>query len=645
MNSKVLFLLCFILSNTLAAQLSENNLWRAGFRTRHLTDSTRIYKPGSTVNNRLHYRPIDLDIWYPSDSVNGEALLFEDLFRLHETRANAYQNETDYTGFSEELILYMAAGFGLEATEGNQLLKVKTNSYKNTSQAQGNFPVIIYMAGYNGMGWENYRLLENLAENGFIVISISSIGKYPGDMTNDLSDTMEQVYDAKFAIDQLKKESGFVGDFDTIGVLGLSWGGMSGAILIDQAPLFKAFVSLDGTDIYYFGETKEDDTYLNKIYSANLLHPEINEIPYLHIEAGDRLTEFTPSGEYHYYKKSKGPKAYVRFKDSKHEDFGSISWALKTSPEKIRQYERIMSTTVLFFLKQLKHRGDFDIYTKNLLEDENITDLPYQYSTEELHYELVSGQITAAKTNKALAYVNIGVLGKELGTVSNTKGHFELGISSSNSSDTLRISSIGYESIDVRIDSIISLKKSVDIQLKEDVSKLNEIVLRVKTWKYKSLGNNTKSTFIGHLFYYQQLGKEMGIRMNVGKKPLFVESFNFHVSYNRFSAKSFFRLNMYAIENGKPGRNILQENIIIPVKAKQTGMISTDLSQYDIILNEDVITTLEWVDNEGEILPTEALVISVGLMTGGTYERNSKQAKMKKKLKGMGLGFTLDVRY
>jgi len=39
------------------------------------------------------------------------------------------------------------------------------------------------------------------------------------------------------------------------------------------------------------------------------------------------------------------------------------------------------------------------------------------------------------------------------------------------------------------------------------------------------------------------------------------------------------------------------------------------------------------------------LVISVGLFTGGVYERNSKEAKMRKRLKGMGLGFTMDVRY
>jgi hypothetical protein len=197
----------------------------------------------------------------------------------------------------------------------------------------------------------------------------------------------------------------------------------------------------------------------------------------------------------------------------------------------------------------------------------------------------------------------------------------------------------------LKVDNLLNRKGKIEINLEEEISELNEVVVTAKKWKNKVLGNKTKSSFIGHLFYYEQLGKEMGIKMNVGRKPTYVDDFNFHISYNRFSAKSFFRLNMYKMVNGKPSENILKSNIIIPVEPKQTGMISTSLKEYDIVLTEDVIVTLEWVDNEGEIKPTEGLVISVGLLTGGTYERRSKESSMRKELKGMGLGFTMNVRY
>lgn len=623
----------------------EIPLFNAGFKTIQLIDSSRIYKPNTSETDRLHFRPLDLDIWYPTAEKNGKQLLFEDLYRLHEERANKYQDETDYTGFSDEFILYLAAGFGLQAREGERLLKIKTESFENAVPAKGKFPLVIYMAGYNGMGWENYRLLERLAENGFMVLSISSIGTYPGDMTNGLADTMEQVYDGEFALQELKKETGLNIDFEKIGILGLSWGGMSGAIMLDRHSDIKAFASLDGTDVFYFGETDDDDTSLSAIYEADLLHPEKTTAAYLYMESGNKLAEFTPTGEYHYFKKMNSQKSYLRFVDSKHEDFASIAWALKSSENQVVLYEKIMEGMVLFYKQHLKQQNGFDAYYNELVKIKNITEKPFQYSTELPKELLISGKIQDAKTKERLSYANIGVLNKEIGTVSGRDGSFDFHLLESNANDTLRISMIGYKPKTIRIKNLLNQKGNIEVNLEEEISELNEVVIRSKSWKHKTLGNNTKSTFIGHVFYYEQLGREMGIRMNVRKPPNFVESFNFHISYNRFSAKAFFRLNMYKMVNGKPTENILKNNIIIGVEPKQTGMITTDLKAYDIVLTEDVLVTLEWIDSEGEVKPTEALVVSVGLLTGGTYERNSKETKMKKKLKGMGLGYTMEVRY
>jgi pimeloyl-ACP methyl ester carboxylesterase len=619
--------------------------YKAGFKTIQLVDSTRIYKPNTVNTDKLHYRPVDLDIWYPTNEEGAKRLLFEDLFRLHEERANKYQDEIDYTGISSEFILYLAASFGVEAKDGQRLLKVKSSSYSNTKIADGIFPLVIYMAGYNGMGWESFRLLEKLAENGFVVVSISSIGRYPGDMTNGLLDTMEQVHDAEFALNVLKIEKELNIDFDAIGILGLSWGGMSGIIMLNNHPEFKAMVSLDGSDSFYYGDTEEDDTFLKEIYDANIINPQKTTSAFFYIEAGDRLDEFTPTGEYHFFKKINSHKNYLRFLNSKHADFGSIAWALKTTESQIKIYEDIMVGTLLFYKKHLKQQKGFDRIYNQLLENNNTSDKPFEYSIEKPKELTLSGIIQDSKTRTKLDYANIGILNKEIGTVSNKNGLFEFKLFESNKNDTLRISMIGYKPKTLLVNNLLNKKKKIYINLDEEISELDEVVITAKNWKRKVLGNKTKSTFIGHVFYYKQLGKEMGIRMNIGRRPKIVESFNFHISYNRFSAKAIFRLNIYKIEKGRPMENIMKNNILIHVDPKQTGIISTDLRDYDIVLSEDVITTLEWVDSEGEVKPTEALIISVGLLTGGTYERGSKETKMKKKLKGMGLGFTMDVRY
>jgi hypothetical protein len=84
---------------------------------------------------------------------------------------------------------------------------------------------------------------------------------------------------------------------------------------------------------------------------------------------------------------------------------------------------------------------------------------------------------------------------------------------------------------------------------------------------------------------------------------------------------------------------------VLAVEPKQTGRIGVDLRPYDILISEDVLVTLEWIDVVGEVQGSEAVTISVGVLTGGTFERNSKEAKMKKVLRGLGLGYTLEVRY
>lgn len=624
----------------------ESTPYAAGFKSIHLEDTSRIYKPGTKEGDRLHYRPVDLDLWYPaSPSTEGNPMLFKDLFQLHEQRAMAYQDETDYSGISEELILYFAAGFGMEASDGKRLLRKQTSTYHRAPVAPGTFPLIVYMAGYNGMGWESYRLMEQLAENGFVVVSISSVGAYPGDMTNSLENTMEQVYDAEHALEFIQKTTEVPVDYSRKGLLGLSWGGMSGILLLDRHPDFKAMVSLDGTDTFYYGDTDQDDAYLSEIYEAGVLHPENTQAAFLHLEAGDRLAEFTPMGEYCYYKKISSPVYYLRFLNSRHADFGSMAWALETTPAEVQLYEKIMAVTLRFFQTEVSDIPGFETYYRKLVQEDDIAKEPLTYSPEKPTTLELVGNIVDAETRAGLAYVNIGVINREIGTVSNSEGLFSFAFSEDNLGDTLRISRIGYEAQTFPVSELLNNKDKISIGLKEAVSELDEIVLTAREWKRKTLGNKTESKFIGHLFHYGYMGKEMGVRMNVGRKPVFVDNFSFHISYNRFRARTLFRLNIYNLKGGKPDQNILKENIILTVVPEQTGRITVDLRPYDIALTEDVLVTLEWVDVVGEVGDTDALSVSVGVLTGGTYERNSKEVPMKKVLRGLGLGYTMDVRY
>lgn len=653
----LVFLLCFCMGQS---QNGFDSPYKAGFATIQLTDSSRIYKPGSATRDKLHYRPLDLDIWYPSYEISNEAepIKFGDLFQLFEERANKYQEDTDYSGMVNELALLYVAELGVEAN-GSELLRIKTNSFKDAKISKERFPLVIYMAGFNGMGFENYKLLESLAKKGFVVVSISSIGRYPGDMTNELGDTMEQVYDGEFAIDYLRKSGAFNLDFSNTGVLGTSWGGMSAAIFAKRNPQIKAMVSLDGSETHYFGDSSDtnnyaneaswldNDQYIQEIYDSQFKDLKNLRLAYLYFESGDKLDDFNPSREYHFYKKLNSEKYYLRFENSEHVNFSCIPTILNASQNAVAIYNHLEETTTVFFDQFLRGGKMFETTWSKLNSLEYTVNQPFDIHNlkkrEGLLFEL-TGTILDSKSGNPLSYVNIGILDKGVGTVTDTLGRFHLRIGSEFEYDTLRISSIGYKPIDFFLSDLWDKQEPIEVTLEEQISELNEVVVSAKSFKRKTLGNKTESKFIGTGFSYNQLGAEMGIRINVRKNPTYVDAFNFTISHNRLSAKSIFRLNFYAVEKGKPARNILSENILVPIEPKQTGPVTIDLKPYDIILKEDVVLSLEWVANEGENKEGEAIFFPLGFFTNGTLRKESSQSKFKK-FASLGVGFNIDVRF
>ncbi|WP_299436525.1 carboxypeptidase-like regulatory domain-containing protein [uncultured Maribacter sp.] len=636
-SSIVLILFIFLIQSI----FGQNYI--AGFKTLQLKDSARTYKSETKTTESLHYRPVDLDIWYPSKEKNGKPMLFRDLFSLFEHRAVAYQGNDDFSGMTEELAQFYVAELEV-GTDGKKLLNIKTNTYLNLKPIETKLPVVIYMAGFNGMGFENYKILETLAQNGYVVISVWSVGRYPGNMTNQMADMMEQVYDAKFAINYLTNKNILNANFDNVGLIGCSWGGMSSAVLAKNNPKIKAFVSLDGTETHYFGENEEDDDFIQEIHDSNVLLPTVQNLDYLYLESGDKLDEFTTEKEFHYFKQLETPKHYLRFTNSQHADFTCIPSILKSTSNAIKIHDDIQSLTLSYLNKSLKQQSGFDTLWKEISSLNYTTIQPFDIKKTSVTTAEFAGLILDKRTNEPLPYVNIGILNREIGTVSNSNGKFSLELKEEYNKDTIRISSIGFKPVEVLIRKIIQRKEPVVYKLEEDLSELNEVVITAKSFKKRTLGNKTESKFISTGFSYDQLGAEMGVKINIRKNPTIVDAFNFNIPYNRLSAKSVFRLNFYSINKSKPDVNLLKDNILVTIESKQTGNVTIDLKPYDIVLTDDVITTLEWVETKGENNKGEAIFFSLGILNSGTLYKKSSQAKFRKH-SSMGVGFNIDVRY
>lgn len=115
--------------------------------------------------------------------------------------------------------------------------------------------------------------------------------------------------------------------------------------------------------------------------------------------------------------------------------------------------------------------------------NKHIIIIPAEYDTTKpitpstipyISYRKISGQIT--DSHSALPYANIGIRGKQVGTISNQNGEFSLTLSSSNQKDTLVVSYVGYKNFEI---PIVQLKENeVSIILQEDFISLQEVVIR-----------------------------------------------------------------------------------------------------------------------------------------------------------------------
>ena len=97
----------------------------------------------------------------------------------------------------------------------------------------------------------------------------------------------------------------------------------------------------------------------------------------------------------------------------------------------------------------------------------------------------VIGQVIDAATKEPLPYVNIGLLNKNIGTVSDETGYFELEVNTEqNSRDTLRFSMIGFETKSYTLNDFIN-QNEIEVYLTEKSTALDEVILSSKRKKYK----------------------------------------------------------------------------------------------------------------------------------------------------------------
>lgn len=252
----------------------------------------------------------------------------------------------------------------------------------------------------------------------------------------------------------------------------------------------------------------------------------------------------------------------------------------------------------------------------------------------------INGKIVDSNNNQALPYINIGIIGKGIGTVSDIDGKFTINLHDSLNSETLKFSCIGYKSQSFIVKEFKKKlnNNSIIISLEPNTFTLSQVVVKPKVLKTKVLGNknNNKSAMAG--FKSNDLGSEMGTIMKIKKTPTHIENVNFNIAKNEIENLKF-RVNIYSMKNGQPDSTLLKEPIYVTTSIT-SGTLSVDMKKHNIWVDTDFLVSLEWIEDYGP----NKLYFCVGLMDSNSLWRKTSQDKWQKATP-VGIGFNSTVTY
>ena len=191
-------------------------------------------------------------------------------------------------------------------------------------------------------------------------------------------------------------------------------------------------------------------------------------------------------------------------------------------------------------------------------------------------------------------FATVGVVNKNVGTITDEDGVFELEIPIKYRNQVLTISHIGYNTLSLKIDSLLKLDYVV-IELIEKVILLEEIVVISKKLKGKTkeYGNTKKH----NLFLWIQDGDRGSeiVTLIDPKSEILLNSVSINV-LNQLEKEFTLLLNVYGVDvtTKLPAAQLLKTQKIIQSNLKK-GWLEVDLTNEGIVVDKPFYIGFQWV--------------------------------------------------
>ncbi len=255
-----------------------------------------------------------------------------------------------------------------------------------------------------------------------------------------------------------------------------------------------------------------------------------------------------------------------------------------------------------------------------------------------LSSQVLTGQILDEETLEPLPYVNIGVVGLGVGTVSKEDGTYRINLDGLEDEAILRYSILGYETVDLTLKTVrISPESGSLLRIKPVALDLPQITVNPRDYKDRRVGNELINPNFGAGFFYNDLGNELGTMVRIKARPAFIDQINLHLAWCKYDT-IFYRLNIYRVDQGEPVERIYSSPLIIDYRDHQGQDVFVDMTHAQVIVYDDFLVSLELIRELGE----GGLMFCAGFFKDKTWYRKTSQATWESA--NIGIGISVDIR-
>ncbi len=152
--------------------------------------------------------------------------------------------------------------------------------------------------------------------------------------------------------------------------------------------------------------------------------------------------------------------------------------------------------------------------------------------------------VISEATGEPVIYASVGVINRNLGTLTDSLGHFSLSVPIEYMNDSIRISSIGYVSQTFAVKDFKDIPDT--IKLADDMIALSEVVVKPQKIEHKIAGRKSSGGFIYiEVENYRAAGQGIAIPLTINKRA-WLKNLGFTVEVNdRTLSRMKFRVNVY----------------------------------------------------------------------------------------------------